>query len=487
MSAGPASRLGSFSAATALLLGCFTVGVFAVRSTTEGLLLIGVLGCLVVYLTGAHRMVWLALFAAFASLPESWHVAKVVGPVSVYAHQVAVLVAIGFLIPRARLRFTHCLPPMTMLLAIAVSTAMGMLAGHDGERVAREASFLVEMVAGAALAILIVRADQVRQAIRAVAVVMWFSAAMILAASVTGLRLAGRAESLQAETGAGAIRLLTATQAPALTVLTALVAAQILGRARLSHWALLGVPALIVTLLSFSRHTLIALAVAAMVALLASIGWAALRRSALLAVTGVAALALAVPTSLFLLQDGSGGGWLADQVGAFTHRVVGGVSTSALAVDSSTLARLHENDSLWRAIGDAPVLGHGLGYAYQLPFGEAGSFTATLGTTYAHNFYLWWLVKAGVLGMVAFAVFALLPVARALRSEAATAKISAAVCLGLLAICIVDPLPLEPSSSLTLGMALGSAFAFSRRSCDVGSPMSPPATPTALPAAHTSR
>ena len=68
-----------------------------------------------------------------------------------------------------------------------------------------------------------------------------------------------------------------------------------------------------------------------------------------------------------------------------------------------------------------------LGYAYQLPFGKAGTFTATLGTTYAHNFYLWWLAKAGAVGMASFAVFALTPVVRGIRSASAEAKISAAV------------------------------------------------------------
>ena len=79
------------------------------------------------------------------------------------------------------------------------------------------------------------------------------------------------------------------------------------------------------------------------------------------------------------------------------------MSPTAMAVDSSTQDRLRENANLLAAFGDAPLFGHGLGYAYQPPFGKAGSFTATLGTTYSHNFYLWWLVKAGAVGMASFA------------------------------------------------------------------------------------
>ena len=464
MIGGVASRTFASTAGigAVILLVCVTVGALTVRSTTEGLMLIGALGCLVIYLTGPHRMVWIALFLAFASLPAALPVGKVIGPVSIDAHQIAVLLAIAFLIPLARLRFSDFVLPGSLLLTVIFFTAIGLGAGHDPERIAREATFLCEVVAGFVLVLLIVRTGYVRQSIRVMAGVLWFSAAMIVASSLTGIRLAGRAESLQGETGAAAIRLLTATQAPALAVLTALVAAQIVGRSRLSMWFILGVPAVAITLLSFARTTLIALAVTAAVALVAGLGWSAMRRSAVLVGLGAASVVVVLPATLFLLQHSAAGDWLSDQLNAFSDRVIDGVSTKALAVDSSTLARLHENTNLFRAIEEAPLFGHGLGYAYQLPFGQAGTFTATLGTTYAHNFYLWWLVKAGVAGMVVFAVFALTPVVLALRTRSAAAKISAAVSVGLLAVCVVDPLPLEPPSSLVLGLALGATMAFSR-------------------------
>ncbi|MCT7660163.1 O-antigen ligase family protein [Mycobacterium deserti] len=477
----PEGRLASASVVAAGLLACFTVGVFAVRSTTEGLILIGALGCLVVYLTGPHRMVWIALFLAFASLPAALYVGKVIGPVSIYLHQAAVVLAIVFLMSRAGLHFSRFVLPLVFALAVTFFAAAGTMAGHDPVDVAREASFLYETVAGCVLAVVIIRTGIVSQAVRVMALVLWFSAGMILASSVTGLKLAGRAESLRSETGSEAIRILTATQAPALVVLTALVAASIVGRARLSTWLMLGPPALAISLLSFSRHMLIAVAVGAGVAFLTSIGWAAMRRSATLVAAGVVTLAVGVPLSLFLLHGAGPGEWLAEQVQAFSHRVLGGVSASALSVDSSTIARLHETVSLRTAIEDSPLLGHGLGFAYQLPFGEAGSFTATLGTTYAHNFYLWWLAKAGVVGMIAFALFALPPVLSALRTATVPAKISASVLLALLTICVVNPLPLEPASSLVLGMAVGAAMAFGRPGRT-----SPPATSTPSPVAHTS-
>ena len=103
------------------------------------------------------------------------------------------------------------------------------------------------------------------------------------------------------------------------------------------------------------------LAVAAAVAFVASLGWSAVRRSAALAAVVAALVAVVVPGALFLLQNSAAGAWLADQVNAFSHRVIGGVSPTALAVDQSTLDRLREDTNLLRAIAEAPLFGHGAG------------------------------------------------------------------------------------------------------------------------------
>jgi O-antigen ligase len=139
-----------------------------------------------------------------------------------------------------------------------------------------------------------------------------------------------------------------------------------------------------------------------------------------------------------------------------------------MAVDSSVLSRLRENRNLIHAIGTAPALGHGLGYAYQAPSGKPGFFEATLGTTYAHNFYLWLLVKAGVLGMIGFGLFAVVPVARALRTASVEAKAAAIVAVSLLTICVVNPLPLGTNNALALGMSIGAAMAFGRSATSRG-------------------
>jgi hypothetical protein len=446
---------------TAFLAGCFLFGLFSVR-TLHGIVLVGAMFCVVVYWIKPQLMVWVALFLTFASLTEGMYVAKVIGPVPIYAYFLALLLAIGYLIPIGRPRFAAYLLPGMFVLTVATFAVAGATTGHDATVVVREATFLVEMVLGFVLALLIVRTDYVKESAHALAVTLWFSAVMIVAGSFGAVQLVGRTESLQESTGAEeATRLITASETPATAVLAALVAAQIAGRVRPAMHLTLGVPALVIVLLSFSREALISVGVAAAIAFAASLSWSGLRRTARLIAISAAVFTAMVPGALFLLQHSSTGSWLGDQFTAFNHRVFGGVSTSALAVDQSTLDRLAENRNLNHAIAEAPVFGHGLGYPYQLPWWyDDAPLGVTLQTTYSHNFYLWWLCKAGAVGMAAFAVFALTPIIRALRCASVPAKVGAAVSAGLLAACFVAPLPEEASESATLGVALGSAMAF---------------------------
>ena len=452
----------SWAMAAAFLFGCCTIGVFSCRDTTMGELLICLLFCLVVYLTNPQRMVWFALFLAFASLPESLHIGKDFGVVTIYLYQVAmVLAAIYLVMPVSRVRWSSYILPGMFLATMACYAIVGYALGNPTDRALREFLILFELVTGFVLAMLIIDAGYVKETMRAVAVTLWFSAGMVVAASFHLVQLAGRTEQLEKGLGAAeATRLITNSQNPAIAVLTALVAAQIVGRVRPATYLMLAPPALVITLLAFARHTLLLMGVAGIVALLAALSWQALRRTATASVMGAAIFAVTIPGSLLLLKHSSAGAWLGDQFTAFDNRVLKNVSGSRFAVDPSILSRQAENAKLSRAIGDAPVFGHGLGYPYQLPFGEPDSFSATLGTTYAHNFYLWWLAKAGVVGMISFSLFALMPILRGLFSASAPAKTAAALSVALLVNCTVDPMPEDPADALVLGLALGAALQF---------------------------
>jgi len=467
--------------AAIVALGCFVFGMLVAHSPRQGVLLIGALAALLVFLTRPQLMVWIALFLAFASLPAPMGIAKMIGPLSVRPYQVAAILAICALIPIVRPRFSAFVLPGILFLTVMFFTATGIWVGNPLDRASNEALLLCELIVGYVLALLIVQAGYVKECTRVMAVVLWFSAGMLILSSLTGLELAARIESLAAMTGSTqAIRYLTATQMPATAVLAALIAGQILGRSKSSAYFVLGLPAAVILLLAFSRNHLIALGGAAGFAFLIGFSWSAVRRSAVMATVAAGIAGIAIPGSLLLLQKSEAGAWLADQITAFSRRVLGGVSESALSMDQSTLDRLHENENLQAAIADAPLFGHGLGYAYQRPFGKPAphqwpeeTFTMSLGTTYAHNFYLWWLVKAGAVGMAVFAVFALTPMMRALRSASVSAQISAAVCAGLLAVCVVSPLPLNEANSMTLGMALGAMAGFAGQRRRAGTPTEP--------------
>ncbi|MBY0441678.1 MAG: O-antigen ligase family protein [Mycobacteriaceae bacterium] len=451
------------------LFGCFVFGILAVRRTTEGILLTAALFCVVVYWVKPEGMVGVTLFGAFAALPQNLHVGKVVGPVTIYAYQITAVLAICYLIPKVRLRFSDYLLPGIIVFTVLCATATGFATGQRDLVVMRESTVMLEMAIGFMLALLVVYGNYVTWSIRVLLVTLWFSAGMAVVSSLHAVRLAGRAESLEETTGAGqAVRIILATQTPATAVLSALVAIAIIGRMRPIMYLSFGLPAVLISLLSFSRNTLISMAVAAAVAFLANLSWTTLRRTVTATAISAGIIAVTVPGLLFLLQQSKTGAWLSDQFTAFHERVLGGVSSSALAVDDSALERLREVNLLKEAIAAAPVFGHGLGYPYQPPNGD-DEFHATLYPAYSHNFYLWWLTKAGAVGMAAFALFALTPVILALRCAAAPAKISAAVAAGLLAISAVWPLPEMPVDALGLGLALGATMGFAglgRRSKD---------------------
>nr|WP_236977788.1 MULTISPECIES: O-antigen ligase family protein [Mycobacterium] len=444
------------------VFGCFLYGALSVRNTTQGILLIGLTFFLIVYWAKPELMIGLALFLGCAALPQGLHVGKVIGPVSIYASHVVLILAICFVLPVVRLRMSDYLLPGMFGLMVIYFAAVGFSTGHNTAIVVRESTFLFEMIAGFVLALVIVYGDYIMLSIHAMAFTLWFSAGMAILGSSGGIRLAGRTESLQADTGDAANRVITSSLIPAIAVLTALVAAQIAGRVRPSAYLALGLPALVIAVLAFSRNTILSVGVAAVVAFFASMGWSAVRRAARLTLIGAGILAVTIPLALFLLGDSTAGVWLANQITGFSHRVLGRSTGTALTEDPSTLARFAEDRHLNEAIAAAPVFGHGLGYAYQLPFGgdDPTEFTQTLGTTYAHNFYLWWLAKSGTVGMLGFAVFALAPLVRALRSASVPAKVSAATSVGLLVMCVIDPLPEDPANSMTLGVALGAAMAF---------------------------
>lgn len=459
-----------------ILLGCFSFGYLAVRSPLIGIVLIGAIGCLLVYFTAPHWMVWIALFSAFATMIAGVPAGKLVAGTIVYVFEVLLLLAIGFLILTQRNRTPISALPGIYLMFVLLAIITGILNGNERSWIIFEARNLVTMAAGFVLAELVVRNGLVAQAVKVMAALLWFSASMILANAFFNVQLratTGTVVSADGDQIAGGTirRYFTETQAPAFAVLVVLVVVSVIVRVRSRDWLMLGVPALVIMFFSFTRFSFFGLFAAVIAA-----GLASARRTTFLRIAKITGISVAVVfllTFLFQLSPVSlSDGWLGQQLQAYATRIFGGLMLFLEGADTSYGARRAENANLWIAIRDAPLFGHGFGYAYQPPFGPPGRFAATFGPYYGHNFYLWLLAKAGIVGLVGFALFALVPIIRALHTQSVEAKASAIVALIVLAVSVVGPAGESGPGALVLGIALGAAMAFSSAPITASAPES---------------
>jgi O-antigen ligase len=168
-----------------------------------------------------------------------------------------------------------------------------------------------------------------------------------------------------------------------------------------------------------------------------------------------------------------------NQAAVFNDRVVSGLNSVTINEDTSVRARAREDAYALKAAGSAPVLGHGFGYAYQPAFGEPGHFAATRGQYYAHNFYLWLLMKTGAIGLLLMLWIMLAPAVRGLFSSSSVSRAVAATGLGLLTSMVFAPYPNDPQNggSLAAGAVLGLlAWAVARAADGTGDPGAPEAT-----------
>lgn len=459
------ARYKNAAAFVALTLVCFMSGALAVRAPLSALVLIGAVGCLVIWLTGPHWMAFIALTVSFTAVPAAVPAGKVIGDVGIFVHEILLLLAIAFLIPFIRGRTSiFALPVGFVMLVVVPAVATGLVRGNEFRMIVWEARPLLMIAAGFLLSILLINFGFLRQAIKLTGLILWFSAIMVMIGSSTGLQIRGRNESLVDVTGrlvGGVERLVTWTQIPALAVLIVILVLSIISRVGPRLLLGLALPAAIITVLGFSRSALVALAFAAAAAVLVNYRQLSLYRLTRYLLAGAALILLLILTFQLLKTFGIGG-WIADQFGAFSRRVLGGLTIGADR-DLSWQFRVNENDNLWRAMHDSRVLGNGLGHAYQNPYGPVGSWTRTYGPYYSHNFYYWLVAKAGLVGLAGFLWFALLPIARGFRAPAVGAKVGAIVALSILVISYVWPIPEGVPDSIVLGIALGAAMAFSRQ------------------------
>ncbi|RDB49545.1 O-antigen ligase domain-containing protein [Tsukamurella tyrosinosolvens] len=422
-------------------------------------------GCAILVVTLVHPRwyIYLTIVFAFFTFPAAVAFGRDLGLFTILPYEVAAIIALLVLLrDRVQVRPIDVIPALCFLGMVAAAAFHGHDVGNDSFRIAREVQFLFDTVLGYFYGLVVVRAGLVSKLAKVCVPVLWGSAAMIAIASVTGLVLEGRADDLAKENAAeSGIRYITNVQMAATAVLCVGAACFLLklpGR-RFFLWAI--PPTLFIILMSFSRNTIIGLAVTLAVCVVFGGTLRTLPRAAALAAGGTLGIVGATSALLFLGQGTPVGKWLSTTVESFQGRVLGGVSAQYLATDNSLNDRLVENSNLMSNFTKEPWFGHGAGFAYKSHFGTPRNFVPAPDSSYAHNFYLWWLVKAGVIGMVFFVAFALIPLYRALRSRRRPAIAAAAISTALMAISVVAPLPLDPANSLLFGMALGAAAGYS--------------------------
>ncbi len=345
-----------------------------------------------------------------------------------------------------------------MTMGLVVGAAVGLASGNERGKIILDfrgpaVTVLAALVTAAALLSPGARA----LATRTLLFILWASAGVMLVANLTGITVAGTVQEASLSGSAlGATRFQTTATPLALTVLCGLVGLALMRR----DWRELlpyAIPASLITALGFSRNALLALAVAGVFTVLMSGKLLAARRA--VGIVLVAGLALAtLYVASFVIP---GGASVRTQYDAFRVRVVDGIFGGSTAEsDFSITYRNHETAALVDGFRSSPLVGHGLGFAYKDPEGATGSFTDTTGRYYAHNLYLWFLAKTGLIGTAAFVGACFYALVHAWRRKAPYG----AALAGVMAASYVAPLPFSSSgggatafgAALTLAaMAIG--------------------------------
>ena len=352
-------------------------------------------------------------------------------------------------------------------ITIAIGVSLGILRGYPLYDIQYDARPVINMMIAASVAAIIVAVNDWQRYMKTIIAILIFSAAVTVFASANGMSLAGRTESAELRAvegyaiggGSEAIRYLTDTTQLALAVLIGCVALLVLGRLTAKQAAPMLIPALMISLLSFSRNTILALAGTIVFALLIALLDGQLLRLVprLVSITLVAGVAV---FGLFTLGRALGAGdWIDTQVSGYGNRVIAGLTQSYEKEDRSTLYRLEENRYITITGAHHPIFGNGYGKRYKPPVGEYGTFHASLGTLYAHNSYGWLYVKVGVAGVATFLTLIGASVLPALfRHRSSLLLAATATLVGVSVILIVVPLPNGHGDSALLGLVIGACI-----------------------------
>ncbi|MGY1812851.1 O-antigen ligase family protein [Blastococcus sp. SYSU D00820] len=443
----PSARLTAYLALAAAALAAAAAVVLIAMPTLLAASL--VLVALATLIAKPSLSVYASIALGLATLPAAIPTAIHPGPYTIYLFEIPLAIAAAYTAVRVRPGTGRRVAAAIAILC--VTYIVGLVTETDQIRRVAEFQSLLDLVTALYVASGIRKWGIHKQVQRVVAGVLLWSAAMVLLAALGVIDVGGRTETAHlGDQAFEATRLLTNTQFLALAVAVGCLVRVVTGRENFGALSLFAAPSLVILLLSFSRNTLLGLLVAIAVA----VAFSGHRvRKIVRGVTGLIAAATLVWVVAWLSQGTAFAAWLAEQGRAYKERVFGGLTDGGLQFDPSAGARRRETTNLLNHLSDQPLTGHGLGYAYQPAFGSG--FDATLGPYYAHNFWLWLLVKAGFPLAIGFALAISGPLLNRHAWNSRAAVAAAAASAALLIICFVAPLPLDNWNSLALGLTLG--------------------------------
>lgn len=407
-------------------------------------------------------LVAVTIFVTFAAFP-AWVPQEVrVGGISFQYYEFLLLAAAAIALTQpAAVSVVKYVAPFIVLCLVTAGWSL-LIAGADFGKMGSDVRWPFYTAVAMYIASKVVGSPNQTRCLQAVLATVWFSAITVVLASTTNIELVGTSEaaSLAVYGRDIATRFLTPATFLAVVIAAVCITCLISGNPRGFRVSVWLIPAAVLIILSFSRNHLLGLAVAVLFALFAF-------RSARSVVAAVWAASIVVLVGV-AIQLGAANvfaglpatDYVAAQAHGYVERVINGLKPESQAIDTSVQYRRKETATLTKKISGSPLIGHGFGYAYKAPSGPPGSFFRESAPYYAHNFYLWFLLKAGWLGMVIFAWMAFVPLVRILFKSASTLQVAtASAAAGLLAISMYAPIPNDSPGAPLLGAVLGIAVA----------------------------
>lgn len=419
-------------------------------------------------------IVHLTLIVLFAAKTEGLPRGIRVLGIFIYFHEVLLTGAVVYAIWLARHNRTvvaalrsvqACWAAVAFACVVVIGLFIGFFRGYPAWDIQYDVRNVLAMMAFALVASVIVTIDDWRRYIKTFTAILVFSALLMIYASVTGLPLEGRTETAQLYTSGGrvlaggsdAIRYITDTTHLAAAALLAGVAILLLRKAAFRRVVTVLGASFLISMLSFSRNTLAALAgTVVFVLIIAVFHRKFLRVLSRLAIAPLVAV-IAFYTVLGIGATVGADDWIQTQRTGYQNRVLAGFDQANERADNSAQYREVENTYIKQAGSENPVLGGGFGTRYKPPRGKRGSFEAVWGTLYTHNAYNWIYVKTGLVGVLFFGLLIVACLSQALfrRRDTALIVVGACTLTGLSVTMLVAPLPIDGTGACVVGIVMG--------------------------------